>query len=151
MARRTFQETDAPAVEYSAIEYAAYYMEGGRSDKTLAAAEKLKLQIDVCDDLYSVAKGRPAEALDRGTLAPKDIPDDIAIELAKLDPGEVSTNLTHADGTSLIFLMMCGRTDALNEDIGRASVSTNLREKRLGGYAASLIGELRASARIVRK
>ncbi|MDB4196766.1 peptidylprolyl isomerase [Ascidiaceihabitans sp.] len=148
---RDIQETDAPAVEYSAIEYAAYYMAGGRSDKTLAAAEKLKLQIDVCDDLYGVAKGEPAEALDRGTLAPKDIPQDIAIELAKLDPGEVSTNLTRADGTSLVFLMMCGRTDALNEDIGRDSVSTNLRQQRLSGYADSLIGELRASARIVRK
>jgi len=148
---RDIQETDAPAVEYSAIEYAAYYMAGGRSAKTLAAAEKLKLQIDVCDDLYGVAKGKPAEGLDRETLAPKDIPQDIAIELAKLDPGEVSTNLTRADGTSLVFLMMCGRTDALNEDIGRDSVSTNLREKRLGGYAASLIGELRASARIARK
>lgn len=148
---RDIQETDAPAIEYSAIEYAAYYMAGGRSVKTLAAAEKLKSQIDVCDDLYGVAKGKPPEALDRGTLAPKDIPQDIAIELAKLDPGEVSTNLTRADGTSLVFLMMCGRTAALNEDIGRDAVSTNLRQQRLSGYADSLIGELRASARIVRK
>ena len=148
---RDIQETDAPAVEYSAIEYAAYYMAGGRSVKTLAAAENLKTQIDVCDDLYGVAKGKPPEALDRVTLAPKDIPQDIAIELAKLDPGEVSTNLTRANGTSLVFLMMCGRTNVLNEDIGRDAISTNLRQQRLSGYADSLIGELRANARIVRK
>ncbi len=85
------------------------------------------------------------------TLAPKDIPQDIAVELAKLDPGEVSTNLTRANGTSLVFLMMCGRTNVLNEDIGRDAISTNLRQQRLSGYADSLIGELRANARIVRK
>jgi len=46
---------------------------------------------------------------------------------------------------------MCGRTAALNEDIGRDAVSTNLRQQRLSGYADSLINELRAGARIVRK
>jgi peptidyl-prolyl cis-trans isomerase SurA len=148
---RDIEETSAPSVEYSAIEYAAYYMAGGRSSKTLAAAEKLKSQIDVCDDLYGVAKGNPPEALDRGNLAPEDIPEDIAIELSKLDPGEVSTNLTDSDGATLVFLMMCGRTAALNEDIGRDVVSTNLRQQRLSGYADSLINELRAGARIVRK
>jgi peptidyl-prolyl cis-trans isomerase SurA len=134
---RDIEETSAPSIEYSAIEY--------------AAAEKLKSQIDVCDDLYGVAKDKPPEALDRGTLAPKDIPQDIAIELSKLDPGEVSTNLTRSDGATLVFLMMCGRTAALNEDVGRDVVSTNLRQQRLSGYADSLISELRAGARIVRK
>jgi peptidyl-prolyl cis-trans isomerase SurA len=148
---RDIQETDAPAKEYSAIEYAAYYMAGGRSAETLAEAEKLKSQIDVCDDLYAFAKDKPAEALDRGSLAPADIPQDIAIELAKLDPGEVSTNLTRSNGQSLVFLMMCGRTAALNEEVGREDVANNLRQQRLGGFADSLLGELRASARIVRK
>jgi peptidyl-prolyl cis-trans isomerase SurA len=148
---RDIQEVDAPAQEYSAIEYAAYYMAGGRSPETLAAAEKLKAQVDVCDDLYAVAKGQPAEALVRGTLEPKDIPQDIAIELAKLDPGEVSTNLTRSNGQSLVFLMMCGRTAALNEDVGRDAVANNLRQQRLTGYADSLLSELQSNARIVRK
>jgi peptidyl-prolyl cis-trans isomerase SurA len=71
--------------------------------------------------------------------------------LAKLDPGEVSTNLTRSNGQSLVFLMMCGRTAALNEEVGREDVANNLRQQRLGGFADSLLGELRASARIVRK
>lgn len=148
---RDIQETDAPSQEFSAIEYAAYYMAGGRSPETLAAAEKLETQIDVCDDLYAIAKDKPAEALVRGALAPKDIPQDIAIELAKLDPGEVSTNLTRSDGQSLVFLMMCGRTAALNEDVGRDAVAANLRQQRLTGYADSLLSELQSNARIVRK
>ena len=148
---RDIQETSAPSQEFSAIEYAAYYMAGGRSPETLAAAEKLKSQVDECDDLYAVAKGKPIAVLDRGALAPKDIPQDIAFELAKLDPGEVSTNLTRSNGQSLVFLMMCGRTAALNEDVGRGAVESNLRQQRLTGYADSLLDELRSNARIVRK
>ena len=145
------QETNTSSVEYSAIEYASYYMAGGRSAKTSAQAEKLKAQIDVCDDLYGVAKGMPPEVIERLVLAPKDIPEDIAIELAKLDPGEVSTNLVRDDGKSLLFLMMCGRTTTSNEDVSTDAVSSEIREKRLNGYAENLIRELRSKARIVRK
>ncbi len=145
---RGFEETDRPSPEYAAIEYAAYYMAGGRSAETLARAENLKSRVDVCDDLYGVAKGQPAEVLDRGSLAPADIPQDIAIELAKLDAGEVSTALTRAGGNTLVFLMLCGRTAALNEDVGRETVSAQLRQQRLSGFADNLLEELRADARI---
>ncbi len=148
---RDIEETDTPSQEFSAIEYAAFYMDGGRSPETLAAAEKLKSNVDVCDDLYGVAQGKPAEALDRGTLEPKDIPQDIAIELAKLDPGEVSTNLTRSNGETLVFLMLCGRTAVVNEDLGREEVAANLRQQRFQGYSESLLGELQSRANIVRK
>ena len=45
----------------------------------------------------------------RGSLPPADIPQDIAIELSKLDPGEVSTALTRSGGETLVFLMLCAR------------------------------------------
>ena len=148
---RDIQETDAPTQEFSAIEYAAYYMAGGRSPETLAAAERLKNNIDVCDDLYGVANGQPKEALDRGALPPAEIPQDIAIELAKLDEGEVSTNLTSNNGQSLVFLMLCGRTATLNEDVGRDAISSQLRQQRLSGFADSLLEQLRADSRISRQ
>jgi len=47
--------------------------------------------------------------------------------------------------------MMCGRTTTLNEDVSRDAVSSEIREKRLNGYAENLIRELRSKARIVRK
>lgn len=56
---RDIQETGAPSPDYAAIEYAAYYMAGGRSPETLARAAKLQSQVDVCDDLYGVAKDQP--------------------------------------------------------------------------------------------
>lgn len=148
---RDIQETDTPSQEYSAIEYAAYYMAGGRSPETLAAAERLKNSVDVCDDLYSVAKGQPEAALDRGTLPPAEIPQDIAIELAKMDAGEVSTALTRNNGQSLVFLMLCGRTAALNEDVGRDAAAAQLRQQRLSGFADSLLEQIRADSRISRQ
>jgi peptidyl-prolyl cis-trans isomerase SurA len=148
---RDIEESDAPEQDYSAIEYAASYMAGGRSAETLAAAERLKNDVDVCDDLYGFAKGQPEDALDRGALPPAEIPQDIAIELAKLDTGEVSTNLTRNNGQSLVFLMLCGRTAALNEDVGRDAVANQLRQQRLSGFADSLLEQLRADSRISRK
>ena len=148
---RDIQETGAPSPEYAAIEYAAYYMAGGRSPETLARAAKLQSQVDVCDDLYGVAKGQPPEALERGSKAPGEIPQDIAYELAKLDPGEVSTALTRSDGNTLVFLMMCGRTASLNEAASREEVALQLRQQRLTGYSDSLLEELRADARITRE
>lgn len=148
---RDIQETGVPSPEYAAIEYAAYYMAGGRSPETLTRAAKLASQVDVCDDLYGVAKGQPEAALDRGSKAPGEIPQDIAYELAKLDPGEVSTALTRSDGNTLVFLMLCGRTAALNETVSREEVAAQLRQQRLTGYSDSLLEELRADARISRE
>ncbi len=146
---RDIEETGTPAREYAAIEYAAYYIPGGRTPAGLAAAEKVRARVDVCDDLYGVAQGQPEEVLERGSKPPSEIPQDIAIELSKLDPGEVSTTLTRANGETLVFLMMCGRTSAVNEDVAREDVAGALRSSRISAYAEGFLDQLRADARIV--
>ncbi|MDJ0822137.1 MAG: peptidylprolyl isomerase [Paracoccaceae bacterium] len=148
---RDIEETDFTAPEISAVEYAAYYMPGGRSPETLAKARVLAGSVDRCDDLYGVAKGQPAEVLERGTLTPAELPDDIAIELAKLDPGEVSTALTRAGGQTLVFLMLCGRTTALTEDVDREQFTIGLRNQRLAAAAEGYLAQLRADARITER
>lgn len=145
---RDIEETGTPAKTYSTIEYAAYYMAGGRSAETLQQAANIKAQVDVCDDLYTFAKGQPESVLDRETLPPSKIPRDFAIELSKLDEGEVSTALTRADGQALVFLMMCGKTAEQNADVSREDVASSIRQRRLSGFADSLLAELRAEARI---
>lgn len=148
---RDIQETGAPSTEYAAIEYAAYYMAGGRSPETLQQAQALKAQVDVCDDLYAFAKGQPETVLEREVRTPGDVPQDFAIELSKLDPGEVSTALTRSDGQALVFLMLCGRTAAQNAEVSREDVAASIRQRRLSGFADSLLAELRSDARIVLK
>lgn len=148
---RAIEQSDSrgPA-DYSAIEYAAYYIPGGRTERALAQAAKVKTQVDTCDDLYGVAQGQPAEALERGTKAPGEIPADIAAELAKLDAGEVSTNLTRANGQTLVFLMLCGRSYDLSDAVPREGVALSIQNQRLTSYADGYLQQLRSEARITR-
>ncbi|WP_415920443.1 peptidylprolyl isomerase [Tateyamaria sp. SN6-1] len=148
---RDIRETSAPAQEFAAIEYAAYYIPGGRTPEALGVARSIRENVDRCDDLYGIAQGKPENVLDRGSLPPAEIPQDIAIELAKLDPGEVSTALTRAGGNTLVFLMLCGRTPALEEDqvVDREAVAGQLRNQRLTAFSENLLAELEAEANIV--
>jgi len=147
---RAVEETDSRAPTYTAIEYAAYYMPGGRTEQTLAQAAKIKARVDTCDDLYGVAKGQPAEVLERGTKTPAEIPEDIALELAKLDAGEVSTNLTRSNGQTLVFLMMCGRSLDMSGAVSREGVALDIQNRRLASFAEGYLQQLRAEARIIR-
>lgn len=145
---RDIEETGAPVTTYSAIEYAAYYMAGGRTEETLQQAANLRAEVDVCDDLYAFAKGQPEGVLERETRTPAEVPRDFAIELSKMDEGEVSTTLTRSDGQALVFLMLCGRTAEQNAEVSREDVAASIRQRRLSGFADSLLAELRAEARI---
>ena len=146
---RGLREVSTAAPRYSSIDYAIYYLPGGRSAETLATAARLREEIDTCDDLYGLAKDQPAEVLDRVSAAPSEIPRDVALELAKLDPNEVSTVLTGNNGQTLMFLMMCNRTRDLGEDTSRADVANALTQQRLQAFAESLLAQLRAEAVIV--
>ncbi|ETX30686.1 peptidylprolyl isomerase [Roseivivax isoporae] len=156
---RGIEETGYTAPEIGAVEYAAYFMPGGRSPETLARARVLAQTVDRCDDLYGVAKGQPANVLDRQTLPPAQLPADYAIELSKLDPGEASTALTRANGQSLVFLMLCSRSSVApqqgedGEDAApaREELALGLRNRRLGALADGYLAELRAEARIVER
>ncbi|WP_171129866.1 MULTISPECIES: peptidylprolyl isomerase [unclassified Ruegeria] len=146
---RGLREVAAGAPRYSSIDYAVYYIPGGRSSAALSAAAQLREEIDTCDDLYGVAKDQPSEVLERVTAAPGEIPSDVALELAKLDPNEVSTALTRNSGQTLMFLMLCNRTRDLGEDTSRADVANALTQQRLSAFADSLLSQLRAEAVII--
>ncbi|MEN8833435.1 MAG: peptidylprolyl isomerase [Pacificibacter sp.] len=148
---RGLSEIDAPTPNASSIEYAAYYIDGGRSEAALAAAAKIRARVDTCDDLYGIAKNQPAEVLDIDTLAANDIPTDVAKELAQLDPGESSVALTRSNGQTLVFLMLCNRAFEKTADADRDAVRANLQSAAIGSMAESLLAELRADATILRK
>ena len=145
---RDVREVPRAAPEPAAIEYAAFYIAGGLSERGLAEARRIDAHVDTCDDLYGVAQGLPEEQLDRDVLPPADIPIDVAMELAKLDAGEASYVLTRANGETLVFLMMCGRTPALGDGVDRETIRGQLRTQRLNTYADALLADLRAAATI---
>ncbi len=146
---RGLREVSSGAPRFSTIDYATYYITGGRSPEALKAASELKGRVDVCDDLYGIAKGQSPEVLDRVTAKPSEIPRDISLELAKLDPGDVSTALTRNNGQTLVFLMLCNRTRDLGEETSREDVANALTQQRLQAFAESLLEQLRADATII--
>jgi peptidyl-prolyl cis-trans isomerase SurA len=145
---RGVREVPRAAPEAAAIEYAAFYIASGLGERGLAAARRIDARVDTCDDLYGVAQGLPEGQLERDVLPPADIPADVAMELAKLDTGETSYVLTRANGETLVFLMMCGRTPALDDGVDRETIRGQLRTQRLNTYADALLADLRAAATI---
>ncbi|QFT63385.1 peptidylprolyl isomerase [Roseivivax sp. THAF30] len=146
---RGIEETGYTAPDYAAVEYAAYYLPGGRTPENLARARVIDAETDRCDDLYGIAKGQPASRLQRESLPPSELPTDIAFELSKLDRGEVSTALTRSG--NLMVLMLCGRTRAVNEDSDREQLVLGLRNRRLNALAEGYLAQLRADAYIVQQ
>lgn len=149
---RDIEETEFTAPEYAAIEYATYLIPGGRSEAALSEAARIRASVDRCDDLYGVNLGQPDERLERVSLPPGEVPQDIAMELSKLDDGEISTMLTRRDSAgnaNLVLLMLCGRTPEISEDVSREEIEIGLRNRRLASYADSLLQQLRSEARII--
>ena len=149
---RDIQEISSGVSRHSAIEYATYFIAGGQTPDALKTATTVANAIDTCDDLYGIAKDQPAEVLERHSLTPGEIPRDIALELAKMDDGEISTRLTRSNGQTLVLLMLCGRSPALgDDDDARADLTNGLTQQRLNAFSVSLLDQLQADARIVDK
>ncbi|WP_108483291.1 peptidylprolyl isomerase [Oceaniglobus ichthyenteri] len=147
---RALEEVDAATPDTLEVEYAAFYIPGGRSEAALAEAARIQARVDTCDDLYGVAKGLPPSVLQRSTVAAGAVPGDVALELAKLDENEVSTGLTRDNGQTLVFLMLCNRRAAATEDetVDRDAVRLRLLNQRLSSMASAYLAELRANATI---
>ncbi|MEO0484518.1 MAG: peptidylprolyl isomerase [Pseudomonadota bacterium] len=137
---RAIEELAASTPTPAAIDYAALYVPAGTN------VDRIVERLDRCDDLYGAARDMPRDALERGSVPFGDIPDDIAIELAKLDTSEVSTALTRDGGQTRVLLMLCARLPGLNASENRQAVRNQLRQARLEGLADSYLAELRAQA-----
>ncbi|WP_234417144.1 peptidylprolyl isomerase [Loktanella sp. Alg231-35] len=144
--KRGQREARRPVQAPVSIDYAAYYIPGGQTDEGRTLATEVRDQVDTCDDLYGVARNQPQEVLDRQTLAPSEISQDIALELARLDPGEISTNLTRNNGQTLVFLMLCARNNVDTGTTNREAIRGQIRSRRLAALADALLEDLRASA-----
>jgi len=143
---RAIEETGRPEQRPVALEFARFFIPGGRSEAALREAARIAAEVDTCDDLYGVAQGLPDERLLRDVLPVEEISGELALELAKLDEGEVSTALTTGDGQALVFLMLCGRTMEFNQELSREEIRRNLLNQRLASYAEGYLAELRSDA-----
>ena len=129
-------------------EYLSVQIPGGQSPAARQAAANLAGKLDTCDDFYGHNKDFSEEAWRREVQPIAEIPTDIALELARLDAGEVSASLTR--GPNLLFLMLCGRTTEL-ASVDRENVRQQLFSQRLESYADSYLDQLRADALIIER
>jgi hypothetical protein len=126
------------------IDYATIPIAGGSSAEALSQAQRLRDQVDTCNDLYGL---RP-EGLERRVLPPGEIPADIAAALSRLDANEMSFDVTRGGGTLLLVTMLCARSSEVPDE-AREQVREQLFQRRMGAFASGFLEELRADAIIV--
>ena len=127
------------------VDYAEYIIPNDASVADTAA--KIRAQSDNCDDLYTIARGQPADRLRRQTVPQGQLPADVAGAVALLDAGESSTALTR--GGARVFLMLCSRGAAPENQPSRDEIRLQLTNQQLGTLAEIYLEELRSEAIIV--
>lgn len=137
------REVEAPELPVTAIDYVSIAIAGGRTAEALAEAERLRNAVDTCNDFNGVLPG----GFERQTVAPGDLPEDIALALRALDEREMSTSVTRSGGAVLLALMLCDRVRAEPEQ-GREAVRQRLIGQTLEAYSTGFLEELRSEARI---
>jgi peptidyl-prolyl cis-trans isomerase SurA len=109
-----------------------------------AEIARLRASVDRCMDLYGQAKGLPEDRLTVTKQSAAEVPGDVGLELARLDPGESSVALKR--GGFRRFLMLCGREQTQEEPISRDAVRERVINQKLEGMAEGYLEELRSAA-----
>ena len=139
---RDEERVAAGTPETLSIDYALFLVAGGPSE-----AAEIAASVDVCDDLYGVAKGLPETRLIRETKPAGALPGDIRAALATLDEGETSTAITR--GGAATVLMLCQRQPDTMNSVDLEIAGNRLLNVRLGTAAAHYLAQLRANSEII--
>ncbi len=138
---RALDETTEPAPDGVEVDYAELRLPN--DDDFAAQVARVRSETDNCDDLYTLFKGSAPDQLRRVTAPMASVAQDVALDLAKLDAGEVSAGLQGASGR---VLMLCARRPISAEPIDRGRVAQVLVNQSLGALAESYLADLRANA-----
>lgn len=130
------------------VDYAEYLIPGIRTPEVAKAAARIRARAETCNDLYKLAKGKPADVLTRVTQALPKVPADVKLALAKLDPGESTTDITRGNNT--VFLMLCSRIVTETPPQTLDEMKNALFAAKVNALADQKLDELRAAA-IIRK
>jgi peptidyl-prolyl cis-trans isomerase SurA len=145
---RDLREGTAPPVAPELIDYAQVRIPGGQSAEALAQANAIAAEAETCTDLFGL--GLPDGNIVRQEAAPGALPQDVALDLAGLDPNEITWGRTENGGQILVLTMLCSRRYALPEGApDREAVVGALRSEQLEAYSDAIVADLRASATIV--
>ncbi|PJJ87371.1 periplasmic chaperone for outer membrane proteins SurA [Brevirhabdus pacifica] len=148
---RALDEVDGGLPKGVKVDYAVLSVAGTDPAQAQAAVMQVARSADTCNDLYGLVKGRPGMKLVRETRAMSQVPNDIGIQLARLDADESSVALTRDGGRTRTLVMLCERIVSEADDARKTEVRGALVNRRLGTLAENYLAELRAQAIIVEK
>ncbi|QCP85469.1 peptidylprolyl isomerase [Cereibacter sphaeroides] len=135
-------ETSEAPPEGIELEYAELFLP---NDAEFAGElGRITARADDCDDLYTVMKGATEQQLRRTTLPLAQVPQDVALELAGLDAGEVSSSALPGDTRRV--LMLCARRPVSAEPIDRNRLAQALANQSISTSADAYMADLRANA-----
>jgi len=139
-------QRDIPADRVT-LTYQRLLLPGGRSEENLARVAQMRAQVTTCDSIGPFARGLPDAALVQREALMQSIPQSDAVELARLDRGEITANTT--EGGNLVVLMLCARELEFDEPPADGMVRNMIFEQRLGAMADVRLQELIADAEII--
>lgn len=128
------------------VEYARATLPAATAEADLA---RLRAAADACTDFVRLLAHLPAEAVtvERRRLA--EVPEGVAVELARLDPREIAANQPVPGGVQAV--MLCHRRPVPDLLPAPEALRDQLVDRRLGELSEGLLAELRAAAMIVRR
>ncbi len=141
---RGIEDAPAPPPARVEVDYAEYLLPGIHTPKVAAEAARIRARAETCNDLYGLARGKPASVLTRVKQSLPQVPADVALSLAQLDPGESTTELTRGNDT--VFLMLCSRTVTQNPPMDTQELKSALFAAKANALADQKLDELRADA-----
>lgn len=109
-----------------------------------AEIAEIRAEAETCNDLYVAANGLPEDRLVVTKAGLNEVPGDVALELARLDRGEISVALTRGGFRRL--LMLCGREQVLEPPPTRDQLREQVINQKLEGMAEGYLEELRSAA-----
>lgn len=140
---RSFQESTLRAPQTLSVDIAQLPLPADAAQAT-ALRSRLASEIDVCDDLYGLARTLPEGIVQREVIASANLPRDIAVAISDLDFNETTEIIRQ---TGRVHVMLCSRTTALTED-AEGTIQRQLLNRRLTSYSDNFLDELRSDATI---
>ncbi len=130
------------------VHYAEFLIPGVRTPEVAAEAARIRAKAETCNDLYGLARGKPPAVLTETTQLLPQVPADVALELAKLNPGAASTTLTRGGDT--VYLMLCDRIVVADPEPPLSQLRDALYSAVVNELSDQKLDQLRAAA-IIRK
>ena len=143
---RGLADAAPPSAAQISVDYMEYRIPDVHTPEGAAALARVHDKATGCGDLYGLAKGAPEGILTRVSQTLTAVPADVALELAKLDPGEVSTTIRQ--GPNTVLLMLCSRTVTETPPQSQDDLRNALFNARVNTLADAKLDKLRAAANI---